>query len=57
MLEFFCLRDLSEDPAEIEIIIENIMTHMDKMKSRCTLGPDGVHPGVPTELEDEEDKW
>ena len=57
VLEFFCLGNLSEGPAETEVIIENIMTHVDKMKSRYTLWPDGVHLGVPRELEDEEDKW
>lgn len=59
MLESFCLGDLSEeseDPSKIEIIVKKILTQMDKMKSRSSTGPDGAHPGVPRELEDEGDK-
>lgn len=56
MFKFFWLWDLSEGPHEIEIIAEKVMTRMDNVNSKGSPGPDGVHPGVSREPEDEADK-
>lgn len=56
MLKSFWLWDLSEGPLEIEIIVEKVKTQMDNTNSKGSPGPDGVHPGVSKEPEDETDK-
>lgn len=56
MSKSFWLWDLSEGPHEIEINAENAKTQMDIVNSRGSPGPDGLHPGVSRESEDEADK-
>lgn len=37
-------------------MVGKVMTQMDNVNSRGSPGPDGAHPGVSRELEDEADK-